>query len=131
MWFVEALLIFSLGYLLWRLATLRRSQGVATAIRQPGRARGARERGAGRIHARVGLVTFVVRLVFPVGYWLEPFHFQLAQFPQYIAYFVVGLVAYRQDWFAGTKVSQARLWAWVAAALIVAYPVIVVVVAGC
>ncbi len=33
----------------------------------------------------VGLVTFVVRLAFPVGYWLEPFHFQLAQFPQYIA----------------------------------------------
>ena len=101
--------------------------GVATAIRQPGRARGAPGNGALALFALgVGLVTFVVRLVLPVGYWLEPFHFQLAQFPQYIAYFVVGLLAYRRGWFAGTKVSQARLWAWVVAALIVAYPVIVV-----
>ena len=93
MWFVEALLIFSLGYLLWRLATLRRSQ--ASPPPSGSRAeRGAPGNGALALFALgVGLVTFVVRLVFPVGYWLEPFHFQLAQFPQYIAYFVVGLVA--------------------------------------
>ena len=74
----------------------------------------------------VGLITFVVRLVFPVGFWLEPFHFQLAQFPQYIAYFVAGLLAYRRGWFAGIRVGQAKLWGWVVAALIVSYPVIVV-----
>jgi len=126
MWFAEALLIFSFGYLLWRLATARRSQASPPSTGSRA-ARGAPGNGALALFALgVGLVTFVVRLVFPVGYWLEPFHFQLAQFPQYIAYFVVGLVAYRRDWFAGTKVSQARLWAWVVAALIVAYPVIVV-----
>ena len=126
MWFVEALLIFSFGYLLWRLATSRRSQ--ASPPPSGSRAeRGAPGNGALALFALgVGLVTFVVRLVLPVGYWLEPFHFQLAQFPQYIAYFVVGLLAYRRGWFAGTKVSQARLWTWVVAALIVAYPVIVV-----
>ena len=126
MWFVEALLIFSFGYLLWRLATARRSQ--ASPLPSGSQAeRGAPGNGALALFAfGVGLVTFVVRLVLPVGYWLEPFHFQLAQSPQYIAYFVVGLLAYRRGWFAGTKVSQARLWTWVVAALIVAYPVIVV-----
>ena len=126
MWFVEALLIFSFGYLLWRLATARRSP--ASPLPSGSRAaRGAPGNGALALFALgVGLITFVVRLVFPVGYWLEPFHFQLAQFPQYIAYFVVGLVAYRRGWFPGTRVSQASLWAWVVAALIVAYPVIVV-----
>ena len=126
MWFVEALLIFSLGYLLWRLATSRRSP--ASSPPSGSRAeRGAPGNGALALFALgVGLVTFVVRLVLPVGYWLEPFHFQIAQFPQYITYFVVGLLAYRRGWFAGTRVSQARLWAWVVAALIVVYPVIVV-----
>jgi glucans biosynthesis protein C len=126
MWFAEALLIFSFGYLLWRLATSRRSQASPPSSGSRA-ARGAPGNRALALFALgVGLVTFVVRLVLPVGYWLEPFHFQLAQFPQYIAYFVVGLLAYRRGWFAGMRVSQARLWAWVVAALIVAYPVIVV-----
>jgi len=130
MWFVEALLIFSLVYMLWRLATSGRSPAAPPSANQA--QRGAPRAGApgnGKLALfalGVGLVTFVVRLVFPVNYWLEPFHFQLAQFPQYIAYFVVGLVAYRRDWFACTEVRQAKLWAWVVAALIVAYPVIVV-----
>ena len=126
MWFVEALLIFSFGYLLWRLATSRRSQASAPPSGSQAE-RGAPGNGALALFALgVGLVTFVVRLVLPVGYWLEPFHFQLAQFPQYIAYFAVGLLAYRRGWFAGIRVSQAKLWAWVVAGLIVTYPVIVV-----
>jgi len=126
MWFVEALLIFSFGYLLWRLAISRRSQASPPPSGSPAE-RGAPGNGALALFALgVGLVTFVVRLVFPVSYWLEPFHFQLAQFPQYIAYFVVGLLAYRRGWFAGIRISQSKVWAWVVVALIVAYPVIVV-----
>ena len=126
MWFVEALLIFSFGYLLWRMATSRRS----LASPPPSASLAEREAPGNGVLALfalgVGLATFVVRLVFPVGYWLEPFHFQLAQFPQYIAYFVVGLLAYRRGWFAGIRISQSKVWAWVVVALIVAYPVIVV-----
>jgi fucose 4-O-acetylase-like acetyltransferase len=125
MWFVEALLLFSLVYALWRLATSRRGRPAPSSASQTQRV--APGNGKLALFALgVGLVSFVVRLVFPVGYWLEPFHFQLAQFPQYIAYFVVGLVAYRRGWFAGIRVSQAKLWVWVVVALLLSYPVIVV-----
>ena len=38
----------------------------------------------------IGLLTFMVRLVYPVGRVLCPFGFQLAHFPQYIAWFIAG-----------------------------------------
>ena len=126
MWFVEALLIFSLVYALSRLTTARR--GAQTAPPPPS-ASEARAPGNGVMALfalAVGLVTFVVRLAWPVDRWLEPFHFQLAQHPQYIAYFVVGIIAYRRNWFAGVRVAQAKLWAWVVVGLVLSYPVIIV-----
>jgi glucan biosynthesis protein C len=123
---VEALLIFSLVYALWRLATARRG---AAAPPPPPAASEARAPGNGAMAVfalGVGVVTFVVRLAWPVGRNLEPLHFQLGQFSQYVAYFVVGLIAYRRNWFAGVRIAQARLWVWVAVGLIVLYPVLLV-----
>jgi glucan biosynthesis protein C len=124
MWFVEALLLFSLVYVLWRLATARRPAAAPPPAAAEARAPG---NGAMALFALVvGLITFVVRLAWPVDRWLEPLHFQLAQHPQYIAYFVVGLIAYRRNWFAGVKVAQAKLWAWVTLGIVLTYPVIIV-----
>ncbi len=47
----------------------------------------------------LGLVTFAVRIVFPVGWVLEPLGFQLGHFPQYIAFFTIGLLASKNNWF--------------------------------
>jgi fucose 4-O-acetylase-like acetyltransferase len=145
MWFVEALLIFSLFYVLWRLATARRprprrsletsevsrtqgnGQDFGGLQRPPKSEPEAPGNGVMALFALiVGLVTFVVRLAWPVDRWLEPFHFQLAQHTQYIAYFVVGLIAYRRNWFTGVRVAQAKPWAWVAVGLVLMYPVIIV-----
>jgi glucan biosynthesis protein C len=75
LWFVEALLIFSLIYALW--------WGLA---RPP--ARGARSEGAApgnwaiAIFALVlGLVTFVVRIWLPVGWYFPPLNLQFPTFP--------------------------------------------------
>jgi glucan biosynthesis protein C len=127
MWFVELLLILSLLYALWRLARARRG-GDAAQTRSAGQVDGkAPGNGAMALFALVvGLVTFVVRLAWPVDRWLEPLHFQLAQFPQYIAYFVVGIFAYRRNWLAGVRIAQSKLWTWVAVGLVLSYPVIVV-----
>jgi glucan biosynthesis protein C len=124
MWFVELLLILSLLYALWRLATAQR--GAAAPPPAAGEAK-APGNGAMALFALVvGLVTFVVRLAWPVDRWLEPLHFQLAQHPQYVAYFLAGIFAYRHNWFAGVRIAQARLWFWVAVGLVLSYPVIVV-----
>jgi glucan biosynthesis protein C len=126
MWFVELLLILSLLYAVWRLATSRRSAEPPAPPPAAGEA-AAPGNGAMALFALVvALVTFVVRLAWPVGRWLEPFHLQLAQHPQYIAYFLAGIFAYRHNWFAGVRVAQAKLWAWLAVGLMLSYPVIVV-----
>ena len=52
MWFAEALLIFSFGYLLWRLATARRSQASPPPSASRAERGGARQRGAGPVRAR-------------------------------------------------------------------------------
>lgn len=47
----------------------------------------------------LGIITFLVRIVFPVGWVLEPVGFQLGHFPQYIALFIIGLLAAKNNWF--------------------------------
>jgi glucan biosynthesis protein C len=126
MWFVEALLLFSLAYVLWRLATARRNTTPSPAPPSAETAGAPGNRGIALFALAVGLVSFVVRLAWPVGRWLEPFHFQLAQFTQYIAFFAAGLIAYRRNWFAGVRVAQARLWVWVAVGLVALFPVILI-----
>jgi fucose 4-O-acetylase-like acetyltransferase len=120
MWFVEALLIFSMVYALWRLATARRPRprrSLETSEVSPAPGNGAMALFA----LGVGLVTFVVRLAWPVGRYLEPLHFQLGHFSQYVAYFVIGLIACRRNWFAGVRVAQAKLWVWVAVGLVLLF----------
>ena len=47
----------------------------------------------------LGIVSFLVRIIFPVGWILKPFGFQLGHFTQYIALFVIGLLASKNNWF--------------------------------
>lgn len=47
----------------------------------------------------LGIISFLVRIVFPVGWILKPLGFQLGHFPQYIALFIIGLLASKNNWF--------------------------------
>lgn len=47
----------------------------------------------------LGIISFLVRIIFPVGWVLEPIGFQLGHFPQYIALFIIGLLAAKNNWF--------------------------------
>ena len=123
MWFIETLLILSVGYVLWRLITRTRSTA-GPALKEgptPGNATLA------LFALGLGLATFVVRIWFPVGWWLEPLHLQLAHFPQYIALFVAGVVAYRRNWLEGLTARQGKLWTWVAISLVPLFVVLAVV----
>jgi glucan biosynthesis protein C len=121
LWFVEGLLIFTILYALWRLVartTPSPSQhdapppsNVAIALFALG----------------LGVVTFIVRLWLPVGSILELLSLPLALFPQYSALFVVGILAYRRNWFMGIPDATGKSWFCVALFfIIVLFPIIFV-----
>jgi surface polysaccharide O-acyltransferase-like enzyme len=72
------------------------------------------------------VLTFVVRLKFPVGSWVA--NLQLANFIHYIFSFFVGILAQRGDWFNRLTKRQARQWGIVS--LIVIPLILVLMVVG-
>jgi surface polysaccharide O-acyltransferase-like enzyme len=67
------------------------------------------------------ILTFLVRLRFPVGDWT--FNLQLANIVHYIFAFYVGILAQRGDWFNRLTKRQARKWGIVS---LIAIPFILV-----
>ena len=109
MWFVEVLLIYSLGYAAWRAYRARRpavtAAGPVPRAPSPG--------GLTRLAAGVSVGTVLVRLVFPVASQ-QPAHPNLWQWPQYLALFALGIVAARGGWLhpvPGELERRARLMA--------------------
>jgi glucan biosynthesis protein C len=78
----------------------------------------------------IGLFTFVVRFGPMAMVYYEPWHFEFAHFPQYIALFTAGLWAYRRGWFDAFTDRQAKIWGWVALGCVLTLPVLVVAVGG-
>ncbi|HSJ52143.1 MAG TPA: acyltransferase family protein [Anaerolineae bacterium] len=116
LWFIELLLLFSLVYATAHLFTSWRLPRPAPEARFP-------SSGWVALFALlVGLVTFLVRLGFHVNTRFEPLNFQFANFTQYIALFVAGLVAYRRNWLLSLPDRVGRLWLWIAVVLILIFP---------
>jgi glucan biosynthesis protein C len=113
LWFVETLLIFSLLYVLWRLVVRSRPADSPQEARFPGN-------GAIALFALLlGVAGFLVRLVFPAdGTTFKPLNLQLGFFAQYIALFIVGLIAYRRNWLLSLPDKTGRLWLGIAALFI-------------
>jgi hypothetical protein len=120
LWFVAALLIFSLVYVLWRLVF---RQAVASP---PAEGKAPSNLAIAGFALALGLLTFVVRTWMPVGRQFELLGWQLAHFPQYIAMFIVGIVAYRRNWFAALSVAQAKVWLGAVALLLLLFPILFV-----
>jgi fucose 4-O-acetylase-like acetyltransferase len=118
LWFVEGLLIFSLVYALVRV--LRPARGTEAKHPVP------RNRTLLLFALGLGLVTFVVRIWAKVGWSWEPPHLELAHFPAYIAFFVVGILAYRGRWLERLSEAQARPWGWIALLFVLLMPLLAV-----
>ncbi|TDE15241.1 acyltransferase family protein [Dyadobacter psychrotolerans] len=88
LWFVLALLLFSACYVGWT----KIMKNNVKALRLPSL------KQVILFAVVLGLVTFLVRTVFPVGWVLEPLGFQLGHFPQYITVFIFGLIAAENKW---------------------------------
>jgi fucose 4-O-acetylase-like acetyltransferase len=100
LWFVEALLIFAFVYVLWRLLI----KSTEKVIKIPGNFPIA------FFALILGLITFIVRIWLPMGWNFAILNFQIPYFPQYIAMFIVGLVAYRGNWFLQIPEKTGKLW---------------------
>jgi len=114
LWFIELLLIFSVLYAVWRLLVRPKAAPPATVPRF------ASSRAVALFALLLGMVTFLVRLVFPVNTTFAPLNLQFANFAQYIALFILGLVAYRRNWLAALPDATGKLWLGIALLLIVA-----------
>lgn len=114
LWFVESLLIFAVIYVVWRLL-----------VKSAGRVRKIPGNTTIAIFAFIlGIVAFIVRIWFPIGWYFELLHLQIPFFPQYIAMFIVGLIASRGNWFMLISEKTGRLWSWMAGALLILFPVL-------
>ena len=69
----------------------------------------------------LGAVSFVIRQVFPMNYFSPLFSFQYAFFTQYIALFIVGLMAFRSNWLMAIPKATGKLWSKIALALLAVY----------
>jgi surface polysaccharide O-acyltransferase-like enzyme len=114
LWFVAALLFFTLVYVLCAGVTRKWVQKPRAAP------------GTGTIlfaAVILGLITFLIRIVFPVGWVLKPLGFQLGHFPQYISLFVAGLLASKNNWFDQLPLRMGKQMLGVALSGLLFFPV--------
>jgi len=117
MWFVLALLMFTAVYV--AAAAWRQSRG---APRRP--IDFPTNRRILIFILAVGVLTFLLRLICPVGWGI--LDLQIGYFPLYICMFTFGILAYRSSWLDQLRAGQANLWFCVSIALILALPFIMI-----
>jgi glucan biosynthesis protein C len=114
LWFLEALLIFSFGYALVR----RLWRGSEIESKAPGNS------AIAFFALALGVVTFIMRTWLPLGYNFTLLNLQIPFFPQYIALFAIGVLAYRGNWLTQVSREAGGLWLKVSVVLITLFPVL-------
>lgn len=88
-WFIAALLLFTLVYVVIRKVfnfSIKRTLAVPNS------------RNILLFAVGLGIISFLVRIIFPVGWVLEPVGFQLGHFSQYVSLFFIGILAAKNNW---------------------------------
>jgi len=123
-WFLFALLLFSLGFSLWRLATRKANLAEKLSrIPAPG------TRTLLLTGLVMGVCTFVISQWITLGESYDVFDifsFKVQWFPTYIILFAAGAVAYRSGWMEQLPAKNLRFWAIGSLVLIVALPVLMI-----
>jgi len=118
LWFIEHLLLFAACYWLWRLMPFsgepaRREDGGPPRIVEI------------LVFAVVlAAVTFVVRLWYPIDRWIGFLGFiqvAFADAPRDLAFFVIGVLAYRRNWFFTMPKKAGMAWLLVGLVLSTCY----------
>jgi len=107
MWFVEHLILYSLVYALWRTIRPRRPDAVQNLANPPGYL------PIVLVALGLAVVTGVVRIWFPVDYWLDLlgfFRVAFADVPRDLCLFIVGMLAYRHQWATRFPTRAGMVW---------------------
>jgi uncharacterized integral membrane protein len=121
---------FTLLYAAWRALTRKRSHVIHRPATLPG------TRSILGFIVTLGLLSFVVRLWWPLGWWwAPPWWMHLLSLPggflpQFLSLYVLGCIAYRRNWFAELTPRMGRKWSLMALlATVVAVPFVIIGVA--
>ncbi|MEO6849565.1 MAG: acyltransferase family protein, partial [Mucilaginibacter sp.] len=110
LWFAGALLLFTLLYAMWRMMRVKTLQkekpfpSTSTIL---------------LFSIGLGALSFLVRIIFPIGWILKPLGFQLGHFPQYIVTFILGIVASRSNWLNKLNYRQGKRMVIIAACVVI------------
>jgi peptidoglycan/LPS O-acetylase OafA/YrhL len=99
LWFCEALLIFCVGYTLYRMVTKN------STIKTPAVPRKAQ---VWLFIAMIAIGSFLVRISWPNG--TNFYNLQFCYFTQYIFFFIAGVLAYRGDWLRKIPAGFGNYW---------------------
>jgi len=105
LWFLQALLLFAIIYVIFRAATDRSATIKSIQLYQDTFPPDAI---LFLCIAVLTILTFTERLVFPIGPIF--LNFQAGYFAHYTFCFYIGVLAYRGDWFGRLPKAQARRW---------------------
>ena len=112
LWFTAALLVFTFAY--WIIQ--KWNEGKPTS---PMQKPFPENRTIFLFALALGVITFTVRIFFNIGWTLKPLGFQFAHFTQYIALFIFGIVAYRNNWLQSITYEKGLFWRRVATLLLI------------
>ncbi|MBN1346300.1 MAG: acyltransferase [Phycisphaerae bacterium] len=107
LWFVEHLLILAICYAGWRMARGRSAQTGQVDAKLP------THRAIILLSLGVAVVTAVVRIWYPIDYWVAFLGFiqtMFADVPRDVTWFVLGVIAYRRNWL--TRFPARMGWIW-------------------
>ncbi|WP_340111845.1 acyltransferase family protein [Maribellus mangrovi] len=119
MWFVEALLIFTFLFFLVRKLIIN------VKLKFP---------GTGKIllfALIIALLQFIMRIWLPARWTIPYTNFRITFFIQYIALFIIGMIAYQNHWFENIKIKIS--WRWFAFAqvlILIGFPLLYIAGGG-
>lgn len=107
-WFLAVLLLFDLLYAAWRRQTRNSKSAPARTEEFP-----SYLAIFGFIFV-LGLLTFIVRIWWPAGWIFLPLNVPVGYLPQYISLYILGVIAYRHNWFFELTPKMGRDWSLIA-----------------
>ncbi len=117
MWFVAMLLIFDIGYAIWWAARQHRVPQKEHSDAPP------RYRTIAAFILLLAVASYLIRIVIPLGEVVARFP-TLSYLPQYLSFFLIGIIAVCHNWFRTVPKSMGRVgFALAVVATLILFPI--------